>query len=127
MTPFQQFSPGGTTTATQAITISDRDRIMAVIANPSEHGAEVREAVRVLVTAGRSTADLVSWRLDTAGMSSQFQSLIDLVNETLNEVDSDAHHLLPDVPQYVPVDWAETLNVRAVEDTEFRLPWLEDL
>lgn len=128
MTTLQQINAVGTTT-TYTMTLSDRDKIMAVLANPGEHGLEVRNAIHVLVAAGRSTAaPPTTWRPDTTGLSDQFQNLLELVNDTLIEVVGvDVHCLNPDVPQFVPADWADALNVRAVEDSEFRLPWVEDL
>jgi len=129
MTTLQQVNAVGTTTTTYSMTLSDRDKIMAVLANPGAQGIEVRNAIHVLVAAGRSTAaPTTTWRPDTSGLGNQFQNLMDLVNDTLLEVAGvDSHCLNSDVPQYVPTDWAESLNVSAVEDPDFRLPWVEDL
>lgn len=110
------------------VSLSDREKIMAVLADPSAHGPEVLRAINVLKYAGRSTSDAGWWSFwpETTGPGFQVQSLVDFYFDVPEE-ESDAHCVHPDVPQYVPAGWAESLDVRAIEDTEFRLPWLDDL
>lgn len=112
-----------------AATLSDREAVMSVLANPEAYGTDAKFAIQVLLecATGDTTFHAARTPVRTTDVAKDFKLLVEFLTDPAVWFDKDPYCAQPDVPQFVPADWAASLNVKSVEDTSFRLPWLDEL
>lgn len=116
-------------TSGETTTLSDREAVMKVLANPEAYGTDAKFAIHVLLecAAGDTTFHAARNPVRTTDVAKDFKLLVEFLTDPVVWIAKDDYCAQPDIPQFVPADWAESLNVKSVEDTSFRLPWLDDL
>lgn len=117
--------------STEWIEPSPREAVLRVLSNPRAHGEDVYRALELVIAAGsRGSAGLrASWGpIASTPITGGIDALLELVNETLEDLDRADHFVHVDVPAYVPDGWFDFLQLKSAQDPEdFTLPWLGDL
>lgn len=120
---------GASSTSGEAATLSDREAVMRVFANPDAYGTDAKFAIQVLLECanGDTTFQPARHPVRTTDVAKDFKMLVEFLTDPVAWFEKDPYCSQPDVPQFVPADWAASLNVKSFEDTGFRLPWLDSL